>query len=292
MAKEEKSFLNLNVEGEAARTKSFEPLADCNNMCCGSLAKVEVVMTEVPITNKKGDTSTWEYAGNTIPSLVFHFVNYIGPNTDPQGVNRSFKYRESIIGSVNKKGEAVSDESLTGLYESMWNRIKHILDVFSKECKVDITKDKELTQAIKVISGSDIVKGSDKQKRIDAFKGLFDAVANLLNTGFNGKPMFMRGEKSPIILYMKLLADYSTHRFLTFPTFVGDGFMEICKVTDKGLRINQTSMKIKSDESIVLKGVNKGTMNSAGGVNQEVKNPEITDPELRQALGLAPIAVV
>ena len=288
---EEKSFLNIGTEGEVARPKPFEPIAELNDMCCGSLSKVEVIMSDISVVNKKGETSTWEYAGCTIPVLMFHFNNFIGPNTDPQGVSRVFKYSESIIGSVTKENTPIADKSLVSLYESMWNRIKHILDTYSKECKVDLTKNVELNAAIKGLNNVNVIKGADKQVRIDAFTTLFTAVANALNTGFNGTPMFMRAEGVPIYLYMKLLADYNSHKFLTFPTFVGDGFLEVCRVNDKKYRINPPSMKIKTDESIVLKSETQGKLpNAPGSVGGDVIHPEITNPTVRAALNIPALA--
>jgi hypothetical protein len=185
----------------------------------------------------------------------------------------------------------MTDKALQKLYGDMWLRLKHILEIFSNECKIDYRKDSNLVHALASIDSIDIIKGKDIQKRIDAFTKLFKAIAHIFNTGNNGNPIFIRSKDIPIIVYMKFAADWSTHRYYTFPTYVEDGFLEVCRLTDKKIRINPPSIKIKDKSTIVLRGKGKynGKIDNSDSPNDgEYEHPEMEEG-LRIALGYKPM---
>lgn len=285
------SFINLGVEGEVAKQKRFKPLKSLNGLCIGTLESVVLTETEVGTVKKDGTPSTWEYAGTKLPYLVFNFKSYRVPGNQETDVDRIFTFSEKVIGSIKNDGSPMEDKSLKGLYESMWFRIKHLLDIYTKESRVDISANENLKKALAIISTETVIKGNNKQVRIDAFKNLFQVVATIFNTGKDGSPIYMRAANVPMVTFIKLLPDYYSHKFFTFPTFVGDGFIEIARTNSKGELVSSPSIEIKAGETIELRDGKGKLATGTGGADADngVISPEITDPLVRASIGLPPL---
>lgn len=256
--------MKFNVEAEVASKPRLKPIADKGNLCLGKLVSVEVVMNEMSATNADGSLKTWEFAGKTIPSLVFKYENH---KLNANEADREFSYRESVIGTQKKDGSEIEVATLKNLYDQMWARIKHQHDVYSK-----LPNYAKFSEAVAKAGTALYTNGSNPKKTtestIKAFAEFFTAVAAAFTVGANNKPVYKdaKGESAPV--WLKLLADYSTQKFLTFPTFVGDGFIELYKANV------EPAISIKATESIILSG-GKGTPGAAAPALAEDIDPEV-----------------
>ena len=159
------------------------------------------------------------------------------------------KTGDIVIGSLRTDGSPIEDTTLGALYESMWDRIKHIHDAFSAAPNY---------KAIESLPS--INEHGEAAKRVEQFTKFFQAIADAFNEGKGGKPIFVDAEGKTLPLWMKLIAEYKEGKWLQFPTFVGEGFIELYK---PGV---PPTIEVKPGESVVLrvKGEKKGTTAAAG----------------------------
>ncbi len=90
---------------------------------------------------------------------------------------------------------------------------------------------------------------------VAAWKSLFENFANLMNTGKNGSPVYFDNNNKPIAIWMKLIRFVKNGKNvwkpiangeLAFPTFVGEGVIEIfTQNTPPSIRVNIVSEDIK-----------------------------------------------
>lgn len=230
--------IKFDANKEVTNKLKFKPVPELNNLSLATVESVEVVMTEVPKVNDKGQESTWEYAGHTLPSLNIKFKQYHGKDATDKA-DRFFTFRESIIGAIKKTGDAIADNVLTALYEAMWDRIKHIHDTFAGTPNYKgFGELPEINERGKV------------EDRVKQFTVFFNAIARAFNEGKGGKPIYVIEDK-PVICWLKLLAEYSEGKYLTNPTFVGEGFIE------KFVNGVPPTIEVKPNETIVLRSKGK-----------------------------------
>lgn len=220
--------LKLDINKKVTSNLPFEPQEKLGGLCIGTLLSVEVKMADVESVKKDGTPSEWEYAGHSIPRLEFRFKQ-AGIEED-----RFFTFTESVISELkDTELQEVSEELTAKLYNNMWDRMRHILDAFKGLKQYEEIK--ELPE-LSVIGKTEV--------KIKEFTKLFNIVADVLNKGKNGKPLY-----TDLKLVMKLLPEYKERKYLTFPTFVGKGFIELAKQVDGKL---STTLKIYPNESVVL----------------------------------------
>jgi hypothetical protein len=238
--------IKFDAKKEVTRSLKFKPNADLDNLCLGTLQGVEVVITESPKIKEDGSENPYEYAGLELPNLKFTFKNHIRPE-DKDKAERFFIHVEKPIVSKTNKGETMTEKTILDLYEQMWDRIKHIHDAYSTSPNY--------------VPFGDLGELNEKAApdvRIKQLTKFFTVVAAAFNDGKAGK-IFQDEKGNGIITWMKLVADYSSAKFLVFPTWPGEGFIE--KYTP-GV---PPTIELKPSESQVLKANKKDAESNASG---------------------------
>lgn len=254
--------IKFDAKKEVTNRLKFKPNPELDNLCLGYLESVAVEMNEVPKINDKGQESTWEYAGHTLPNLVFTFRNYIRKD-DLDKADRYYIHRERVIGSVKTSGEKIDVAVLQSIYESLWARIKHIHDAFINDPNYEPFK-----------SLPEIDEYGKVTDRLEQFTKFFNTIAEAFNKGKNDLPIYKGANDSKLPCYMKLVAEYKQRKWLEFPTFVGEGFIERYK---EGV---PPTIELKPNETIELAAA-KGTSRSSATADDIDSLP----PEIRAALG-------
>lgn len=205
-----------DVKKDVTASLKFKPSAypDLNGLCLGKLVSVEVVKSESPKIKDDGTENTYQFAGLNVPALKFTFNNHVRKD-DKDKAERIFIHVEKSIISVKNDGERMEDKDLENLYTQMWDRIKHIHDTYKNDVNY---------KAFKALPEVDPDAPADKLN--EQFTDFFEAIATAFNSGKNDKPVFLGEEDKKLVVYMKLVAEYKQRRYLTFPTFVGEGFIE------------------------------------------------------------------
>jgi len=219
------NFGEVRVEN----TLKFKPRPELNNLCTGKLIKVEIVEHLIPAFSEEGIENTWEYAGHTVPALELMFKQ-TATKSDPK--ERIYKHEYKVITSVDKQGIEVDPKVVVKLYTDMFAHLKHICNAFKgtsnySEAVADINK----------IVIDPTVSVAERIVNFKAFLGYFAALLG----GKDGKGVYQTIE-----LWLKLVADYRTAKFLGFPTYVGEGFVE------RIIPQQNPSIEIKPNESIEL----------------------------------------
>lgn len=220
--------INKQVTAKARMIPSDNPLY--HGFAMGKLDSVEVEIREIPKIKEDGSTSDWEMAGKTIPILKLNFSN----TEVKEEQERIFLHTEDVIGinkSVANGGGPIDDKTLDNLYTQMWNRLKHFHEVYAKQVNF-----KELGKEMADTVNAWTTNAGNASKTVDStikcFTDLFNAFANAMNKGKDGKPVYVKADNTSCKLYMKLVGNYSNvadkaGKFFTFPTFVGSGMIEI-----------------------------------------------------------------
>lgn len=196
-----------------------------NGLFLAHLEKVEV-STFVPGEGKTGMPS---FNGLEIPRITFSFASNEEEVNKRRRVYLQFNAVESTALTIPGK----SEEWKVNL---VLNYLKHILDVF-------VFKGRELTDAEAEALSLDFVDFDENGEYVtvapetvlQSWKNLFENVANILNSGKDGKPYFKTADNKNIPLWIKLIRYFKRNNewkevnngALSFPQFVGEGVIEI-----------------------------------------------------------------
>ena len=235
------TFGDVRVEN----TLKFKPRPELNNLCVGKLVKVELLESEIAQYNEAGIESTWEYAGHTIPRLELTFMQ-TPSNTDPR--ERIYKQEYKVIGSLKNDGSEIDSKTVKSLYESMYAHLKHIANAYKTKANY--------SEAVADVNLLAIDISAPVETRIVMFKNFLQYFVNLF-AGKDGKGIYTNAE-----CWMKLVADYSSGKFLAFPTFVGEGFIELV------VKGRNPGIELKASETIELTASKKGTKGSGGAASK------------------------
>lgn len=235
MAQENK--ITFDLSKSVTKNLKFKPKED--SFCYGHLESVQLVERETKKVNDKGELSEWEYAGLTVPSLEFRFIQTKEKADEP---DRVYTHFESVIAFTVKEGSKFNPQDAV---LNMFYRLKHIHDAFSKS---------DTYQTIKSISPID--PNAAPAKRIEEFKKFFGQFADAFNKGKDDKPVYYYKSGKHVNLRMKLLPNYDTNpklnaTYLCFPNFVGEGFVEMCF---DGV---EPTLEIKRNEIVQLKDMSE-----------------------------------
>lgn len=251
--------MKFDKNKEVTNKLKFKPIPEFNNLCLGHLEDVRVEVNEVPKVNDKGQESTWEYAGLNIPQLVFEFKN--DPYKEEKVVERFYFHRERIIGSLTKNGDQIDSKILESLYGSMWDRIKHIHDAYSSMPNYKPFED----------DIPEIDETAPSETRVQQFTKFFNFVAAAFNKGKDDKTPIYKKNGANITMNMKLVAEYKEGKYLAFPTFVGEGFIEV-HVTGV-----EPTIELKPNETVVLAGKSSGSSEASTGPDNDDLPDEVKE---------------
>ena len=269
----EEKVLNLgSLETVVESRKPFK--ADINvlgGVCIGKLVKCEVVDIEHPLVKEDGTPSTYEYKGLKTPQLVLEFEQV---NSDPKDdTKRYYTHKEGVIASIDKNGVPVSTKTFNDILIAMFNRLQHITNA------LDNANIAPLSSKIGELS---IDPKDSAEVKATKFKKMFTHFA----TQIVGKEAIKDSSKparyNGVNFFIKLVADYASSKFLAFPNFVGQGFIEVC-LKGKGctlqLGFNETIELVKA------KGKAKGT--ETKDLNSNAAPAVESTDDVLKSLGLA-----
>lgn len=190
------------------RRLGFKPDPELGNLCMGMISDIRIDITDVPLIDDKGVENTWEYAGCKFPKLVIEFKQC---KTEANPKDRFYVFTSKPVTTLNKKGEPVNPESIKSIINNEYARLRHIANQFKglKGYPVNAGKCPGIDYA------------SPAKKRCEQYLKFFEYFKHLIVGENEDAPIYV-GVK----LYMKLIADYSTRKFYTFPSFVNRGFIE------------------------------------------------------------------
>jgi len=260
---------DFNINKEVVGKLRFQPEEAFGNLCRGYLKSVECVMHDISKTKENGDISNWEFAGYSIPTLSFKFEQHKATATDK---DRYFEHYEKVIGNVKSAengGGNIETKTLDALYESMWSRIKHIHDCFvGKPNYKSISSNKEVEKAGKTLYSNYADAAKTTETTLKAFEVFFTAIAKAFNEGEGKKDIFTN-----VLLWIKVVSEYKSHKYLVFPTFTGTGFVEAARDKVK------STLTFSPSESVLLQA-SKATAPTTPTVSNDLS------PELKAQLGM------
>jgi hypothetical protein len=258
---------DFNVNKEVTSKLRFSPDEADGNLCRGKLVGVEVVEHEINKVKENGELSTWEFAGLTIPTLVFHFEQQKKSTLDK---DRYYDHNERVIGNLKSEangGGNIEVGTLDKIYESMWSRVKHLHDCFAGLPNY-LPLSKEVDEAGKKLYANYANANKTAESTIKAFTIFFKAIAIAFNAAKDGKAIYVVAD-IPAICWMKLVTDYSSKKFLAFPTFVSTGFIELYREKAK------PSISFQPSETVILgssvKSIAPSTPNAGDDLPDDVK---------------------
>ncbi|HOO67807.1 MAG TPA: hypothetical protein PLC53_00345 [Bacilli bacterium] len=236
----------FNVNKEVTSKLKFQPEEKYGNLCRGYLTGVEVIENEIGKINAKGEVSTSEFAGLTIPKLIFHFEQHKNSNLDKP---RYYDHKETIIPNLQSEangGGNIEVKVLDALYGQQWDRIKHIHDCFASLSNYKAL-DKDVETAGKKLFAGYAASNKTAESTVKLYTAYFNAIAKAFNEGKDNKAIYTIDDK-PALCWIKLISAYKTHNRLCFPTFVGTGFIELYRKDVKA------SISFSASESVIIGG--------------------------------------
>lgn len=202
--------------------------AQPNGLFLGHLNSVEVR----EITIGEDTTGMPSFNGLSIPKIVFTFSSNEADASKRRYVILQFNAIESNADTIpgGKKEWTINQ---------VFDYFKHFLNVY-------VLKGREMTpeeEAALSLSYEDFDEEGqyvpvDSETVIAGWRSLFENYATMLNKGRDSEPVYKTKEGKPIAIWMKLLRYVKSRKKdwqavnngdLSFPTFVGEGVIEIFK---------------------------------------------------------------
>ena len=211
-----------------ARLKFSHELAQPNGLFLGHLENV--VVSDITIGEDK--TGMPSFNGLSIPKISFTFASNESDASKRHFVNLNFTAVESNADTIPGGKEAWKVDSVF-----MW--LKHILNVF-------VLKGRELTDEEESALSVDYEDFDESGEYVPvepetvaaSWKRVFENFENIMNRGADGKEVYKTKDGKFITIWMKLLRAVRTPKKdwknvangdLAFPTFIGEGCIEIYK---------------------------------------------------------------
>ena len=223
----------LGTARGATRLKFTHENAQSNGLFHGGLRSVEVSNIAI------GESSSGmpSFNGMEIPRIVLTFTS-----PDPDVAKR--RYVPMSFTAVESNVETIPGGKSDWKVNAIFDMFKHILDVYVFKHREPT--EEELAQLSLPFEDFD-EQGEyvpvDAEEVAAGWRVLFENFANMLNNGKDDKPVYLNAKGEPINIWMKLLRHIKntkkkvwtnvTNGDLAFPTFVGEGVIEIWKANTK-----------------------------------------------------------
>lgn len=244
--KEQKKVLRRGIASArgTARLKFSHELAKQNGLFIAHLDDVSVSN----ITISEESTGMPSFNGMEIPKLVLTFASNEEDVNKRHYVTLQFTPVESNVKTIPGGDDAWK-------IDSIFDWLKHILNVY-------ILKGRELTDeeanALSLNYTDFDEKGEyvpvEPEEVISAWKSLFENFENIMNRGREGQSYYKTKDGKNIAVWIKLLRYVKNNKKgwsainrgdLSFPTFVGEGCIELYKQnTVASIRINSVKESI------------------------------------------------
>lgn len=240
----------ISNETRATSRLKFDDVRDANKangLFQGHLESVEVK----DITIGEETTGMPSFNGMTVPKLILTFASNHPAVAERRYVSMQFLPAESNVDTIPNGSKAWQVDRIMAY-------LKHLLDVYLLKGK-SMSEEQEdaLTLAFEDFDDNGEYVSVDPTEVINGWRVLFKNFANIMNTGKDGKPIYVTADGKIIPIWMKLLR-FTKNKGqwkpveggnragdLAFPGFVGEGVIELF-VTNKApiLKVDATKEKI------------------------------------------------
>ena len=240
----------ISNETRATRRLKFDDVRDANKangLFQGHLESVEVK----DITIGEETTGMPSFNGMTVPKLILTFASNHPAVAERRYVSMQFLPAESNVDTIPNGSKAWQVDRIMAY-------LKHLLDVYLLKGKpMSEEQEDALTLAFEDFDDNGEYVSVDPTEVINGWRVLFENFANIMNTGKDGKPIYVTADGKIIPIWMKLLR-FTKNKGqwkpveggnragdLAFPGFVGEGVIELF-VTNKApiLKVDATKEKI------------------------------------------------
>lgn len=237
-------------ETRATSRLKFDDVRDANKangLFQGHLESVEVK----DITIGEETTGMPSFNGMTVPKLILTFASNHPAVAERRYVSMQFLPAESNVDTIPNGSKAWQVDRIMAY-------LKHLLDVYLLKGKpMSEEQEDALTLAFEDFDDNGEYVSVDPTEVINGWRVLFENFANIMNTGKDGKPIYVTADGKIIPIWMKLLR-FTKNKGqwkpveggnragdLAFPGFVGEGVIELF-VTNKApiLKVDATKEKI------------------------------------------------
>ena len=240
----------ISNETRATSRLKFDDVRDANKangLFQGHLESVEVK----DITIGEETTGMPSFNGMTVPKLILTFASNHPAVAERRYVSMQFLPAESNVDTIPNGSKAWQVDRIMAY-------LKHLLDVYLlKGSPMTGQQEDALTLAFEDFDDNGEYVSVDPTEVINGWRVLFKNFVNIMNTGKNGKPVYVTADGKIIPIWMKLLR-FTKNKGqwkpvegsnragdLAFPGFVGEGVIELF-VTNKApiLKVDATKEKI------------------------------------------------
>lgn len=240
----------ISNETRATSRLKFDDVRDANKangLFQGHLESVEVK----DITIGEETTGMPSFNGMTVPKLILTFASNHPAVAERRYVSMQFLPAESNVDTIPNGSKAWQVDRIMAY-------LKHLLDVYLlKGNPMSEEQEDALTLAFEDFDDNGEYVSVDPTEVINGWRVLFENFANIMNTGKDGKPIYVTADGKIIPIWMKLLR-FTKNKGqwkpveggnragdLAFPGFVGEGVIELF-VTNKApiLKVDATKEKI------------------------------------------------
>ena len=240
----------ISNETRATSRLKFDDVRDANKangLFQGHLESVEVK----DITIGEETTGMPSFNGMTVPKLILTFASNHPAVAERRYISMQFLPAESNVDTIPNGSKAWQVDRIMAY-------LKHLLDVYLLKGKpMSEEQEDALTLAFEDFDDNGEYVSVDPTEVINGWRVLFENFANIMNTGKDGKPIYVTADGKIIPIWMKLLR-FTKNKGqwkpveggnragdLAFPGFVGEGVIELF-VTNKApiLKVDATKEKI------------------------------------------------
>lgn len=240
----------ISNETRATSRLKFDDVRDANKangLFQGHLESVEVK----DITIGEETTGMPSFNGMSVPKLILTFASNHPAVAERRYVSMQFLPAESNVDTIPNGSKAWQVDRIMAY-------LKHLLDVYLLKGKpMSEEQEDALTLAFEDFDDNGEYVSVDPTEVINGWRVLFENFANIMNTGKDGKPIYVTADGKIIPIWMKLLR-FTKNKGqwkpveggnragdLAFPGFVGEGVIELF-VTNKApiLKVDATKEKI------------------------------------------------
>lgn len=240
----------ISNETRATSHLKFDDVRDANKangLFQGHLESVEVK----DITIGEETTGMPSFNGMTVPKLILTFASNHPAVAERRYVSMQFLPAESNVDTIPNGSKAWQVDRIMAY-------LKHLLDVYLLKGKpMSEEQEDALILAFEDFDDNGEYVSVDPTEVINGWRVLFENFANIMNTGKDGKPIYVTADGKIIPIWMKLLR-FTKNKGqwkpveggnragdLAFPGFVGEGVIELF-VTNKApiLKVDATKEKI------------------------------------------------
>ena len=188
----------ISNETRATSRLKFDDVRDANKangLFQGHLESVEVK----DITIGEETTGMPSFNGMTVPKLVLTFASNHPAATERRYVTMQFLPAESNVDTIPNGSKAWQVDRIMAY-------MKHILDVYLlKGSPMTGQQEDALTLAFEDFDDNGEYVSVDPAEVINGWRVLFENFVNIMNTGKNGKPVYVTADGKIVSVWMKLL---------------------------------------------------------------------------------------